>query len=80
MDYFCPFNPYRQGKDLFTKNTIVNHHFSGAWKNKASKDELLYSLAIKFYIKIFGLKLGPTIYKKSPFKKLLGTAIKRIKK
>ncbi|WP_406538397.1 glycosyltransferase family 32 protein [Fibrobacter sp.] len=80
MDFFCPFNPYRRGKDLFTKNTIANHHFSGAWKNKSSKDERLYSLAIQFYTKIFGLKLGPSIYQKSPFKRALGSIISRIKK
>lgn len=34
MDYFCPFNPIRKGRDLFTDNTMCNHHFNGAWRPK----------------------------------------------
>ena len=33
MDYFCPYNPYREGKNLFTKNTYMNHLFNGTWKS-----------------------------------------------
>lgn len=79
MDYFCPFNPYRTGKDNFTEKTITNHYFSGAWKQNTSKDEQVYDLAIKFYTKLFGQKLGGRIYKKSPFKRALGSIIYRLK-
>lgn len=79
IDYFCPFNPFRKGGDHFTERTITNHYFSGAWKQKSSKDEEVYDLAIKFYTKIFGQKLGGSIYKKSPFKRALGSIIYKLK-
>ena len=33
MEYFYPFNPYRDSGDCFTKNTYTNHHYSASWLN-----------------------------------------------
>lgn len=50
MDYFCPFNPMRVPKEIFTENTYANHHFSGAWKTE--EDQYYTKLRAKFgYIK-----------------------------
>ena len=37
MDTFCPFNPYRDGPNYFTKNTYANHHFNGGWLSSEQK-------------------------------------------
>lgn len=44
MDYFCPFNPMRVPRKIFSENTYANHHFSGAWKSEEER----------YYTKILG--------------------------
>lgn len=34
QDFFCPYNPSREPKYNFTSNTLVNHHFNGAWRGE----------------------------------------------
>lgn len=58
MDYFCPFNPYREGADCFTKNTYANHHFNGEWKKTSNEKEIKYIAKEGRYQKIFGKKWG----------------------
>ena len=58
MDYFCPFNPYREGEDCFTENTYANHHFNGGWKKVSNEKERKYKEKEDKYKKIFGEKWG----------------------
>ena len=58
MEYFCPFNPYRDGSTCFTENTYANHHFNGAWKNASNEKEMRYKAKETKYQKIFGKKWG----------------------
>ncbi|MCR4791489.1 MAG: glycosyl transferase [Lachnospiraceae bacterium] len=58
MDYFCPFNPYRDGDDCFTDNTYVNHHFNGEWKRIKTDRERIYKQKEEKYQRIFGQWLG----------------------
>ncbi len=58
MEYFCPFNPYRDGGDCFTENTYANHHFNGAWKKTSNEKEMRYKAKETKYQKIFGKKWG----------------------
>ena len=63
IDYFCPFNPYREGDDCFTKNTYCSHHFEGEWlKHKTDKEKHYLEIDEK-YIKILGKWLGPKVHK-----------------
>lgn len=55
MEYFCPFNPRRPGKDIFTENTICNHHFSGAWRPK--NEQLSMNIELKLR-KVFGYRVA----------------------
>lgn len=61
MDYFCPFNPYRESGDCFTENAYANHHFNGAWKKASNEKEIAYKKKEAKYIKIFGRKWGHKI-------------------
>ena len=58
MDYFCPFNPYRNGEDCFTENTYANHHFNGEWKKVSNKKEQKYIKKEDRYKRFFGEKWG----------------------
>jgi len=58
MDYFCPFNPRRQGNDLFTDNTICNHHFSGAWR--PVNEQFSMNLEMKLR-KVLGYRLAHSL-------------------
>lgn len=58
MDYFCPFNPYRVGKNLFTDHTYTNHHFNGSWKS--GKERIRGKIKILFQ-KVFGKKMTDKI-------------------
>lgn len=53
MDYFCPFNPYREGKNCFTSNTYMNHLFNGKWKSNKEKFKSRTKIIIQ---KIIGKK------------------------
>ncbi len=72
MDYFCPFNPYRDGGNCFTKNTYANHHFNGAWKKAANEKENRYIERETKYQKIFGKKWGSRVCRNVARIKYLG--------
>ncbi|WP_408071408.1 glycosyltransferase family 32 protein [Butyrivibrio sp. JL13D10] len=55
MDYFCPFNPYRESGSCFSKRTVINHHFSGSWKTPS---ELRIGQIRRFCKKRFGDRIG----------------------
>ena len=63
MDYFCPFNPYREGDDCFSSNTHCNHHFNGSWKKHINEKEKAYQKAEEKYKRIFGEIYGEKIHR-----------------
>lgn len=50
ITYFCPFNPYREGGNVFSDKTYSNHHFSGSWKTSKASNKI--KVAKKFSVKI----------------------------
>ena len=63
MDYFCPYNPYRNSGDCFSNNTYCIHHFNGAWIRDKTNDEILYAKKEKKYVFLFGEDLGRKVCK-----------------
>lgn len=61
MDFFCPFNPYREGSTCFTEHTLANHHFNGAWKKASNEKEIAYKNMESKFIHLFGNKFGAKI-------------------
>lgn len=60
MDAFCPYNPFRMGRNYRTKNTIAIHLFSASWK---SRNERIRKNVNWYSRRIFGGTVGSIIAK-----------------